>query len=264
MKIVSSETGEEFEAVVERASDADLRRVKREKKFLFDWTLYNDYDVYKLRLVGESEILGLMAVGEFPERGFQYVELKTKGMTKKESYAFYKKLRKKYTDEEIAESYLFPTIKSKKQEEKDAREFGAYLTKLRAQRTPEQQWFFRMLPKMTQLKKEMRDYVNVKQNDNGKRFGYFLSKYIEMLEKKNKDFAKDISIKPTELSQLLNHHRNPNIKILIRLEIHSDNNIPAYLWFKVLEKEKEHEIVGNKELRKQEKKYVRNIVKLAS
>lgn len=185
-------------------------------------------------------------------------------MTKKESLAFYKKLRKKYTDEEIAEAYVFPITKSKKQQQKDAKEIGEALAKLRANRTPEQQWFFRMLPKMMTLKQQMKDYVESKQYNDGKRFGYFLSKYIEVLEKKNKDFADDINVKPTELSQLLNHHRNPNIKILIRLEIHSDNNIPAYLWFKVLEKEKEHEIMNSKELRKQEMKYVRNIVKLAS
>lgn len=185
-------------------------------------------------------------------------------MTKKEVNNIFKELRKKYTDEEIAEAYLFPTIKSKKQEEKDNREFGAFLTKLRASRTPEEQQHVQRVVKMTQLSMQMTDYINSKKYDDGKRFSFFLTKYIEMLEKKNKDFAKDISITPVELSQLLNNHRNPNIKILIRLELHSNNGIPAYLWFKVLEKEKEHEIINNKELRKQEAKYVRNIVKLAS
>lgn len=185
-------------------------------------------------------------------------------MTKKEVNAFYKKLRKKYTDAEIAEAYLFPSTKSRKQQEKDAREIGAYLTKLRASRTPEEQLYIDRSVKMTQLSMEMSDYIGSKRYDSGKRFSYFLMKYIEMLQKKNKDFAKDISITSVELSQLLNNHRNPNIKILIRLELHSNNDIPAYLWFKVLEKEKEHEIISNKELRKQEMKFVRNIVKLAS
>lgn len=74
MKIVSRENGEEYEAVIERASDGDLRRIKRERKFGFDWTAYSGYDVHKLRLVGEKEILGLIAIREHLERGFKFVE----------------------------------------------------------------------------------------------------------------------------------------------------------------------------------------------
>ena len=75
MKIVSRENGEEYEAVIERASDSDLKKVKRERKFGFDWTLYGDCDVYKLRRKGSVEILGLMAIQEKPQLGFQYVEI---------------------------------------------------------------------------------------------------------------------------------------------------------------------------------------------
>jgi transcriptional regulator with XRE-family HTH domain len=181
-------------------------------------------------------------------------------MTAKQIEKMYQKLRKEYTDEEIADAYLFPPPKrSKKEQEKLNKEIGEALTKLRESRTPEE----KLEAKIFQLKLQMRDYIKSTEYYEGKRFGYFLTKYLEMLEKKNKDFAKDISITPVELSQLLNNHRNPNIKILIRLELHSNNGIPAYLWFKVLEKEKEHEIMNSKELRKQELKYVRNIVKLA-
>jgi transcriptional regulator with XRE-family HTH domain len=182
-------------------------------------------------------------------------------MTKKQIEKIYNKLRKKYTDEEIADAYLFPPLKRpRKEQEKLDKEFGEAIAKIRANRTPEEI----LDAKMFRLKLQMQDYVQSNKYDDGKRFSFFLTKYIEMLEKKNKDFAKDISITAVELSQLLNNHRNPNIKILIRLELHSNNGIPAYLWFKVLEKEKEHEIINNKELRKQETKYVRNIVKLAS
>lgn len=185
-------------------------------------------------------------------------------MTKKEANQFYKKLRKEYSEEEIAEAFLFPITRSKKAEEKRHKEIGEALTKLRANQTPEEKSYIQKVVKMTQLSMQMTDYINSKTFDNTKRFSFFLQKYIEMFNKKNKDFAKDISITAVELSQLLNNHRNPNIKILIRLELHSNNDIPAYLWFKVLEKEKEHEIINNKEIRKQESKYVKNIIKLAS
>jgi hypothetical protein len=76
MKIVSCESGEEVEAVIEPASDSDLKRSKRERSFGFDWTMYGDCDVYKLRRVGEIEILGLMAIQEQPQPGSQNVEIK--------------------------------------------------------------------------------------------------------------------------------------------------------------------------------------------
>lgn len=182
-------------------------------------------------------------------------------MTSKKIEKLYARLKKDFTDEEIAEGYLFPPVKrSKKEQEQLDREFGEHLARLRQNRTAAEKQAISMF----QLKLQMQDYVQSTKYDNEKSFGYYLGKYIQMLEKKNKDFAKDISITPVELSQLLNNHRNPNIKILIRLELHSNNGIPAYLWFKVLEKEKEHDIVNNKEIRKQELKYVRNVVKLAS
>ncbi|MGB8190668.1 MAG: hypothetical protein WCF67_02060 [Chitinophagaceae bacterium] len=172
----------------------------------------------------------------------------------------FKELQKKYTNAEIAEAYVFPNVLTKKEHEKEIKLFAEFRQKRLAEMTPEE----KLLGKMMQLKLQMQDYIQSKTYRDDKRFGYFLTKYIEMLERKNKDFASDINIKPVELSQLLNHHRNPNIKIFIRLEIHSGNNIPAYMWYKLVEKEKEHVILTDKEIRKQEKRFVRNPLKLAS
>lgn len=51
-------------------------------------------------------------------------------------------------------------------------------------------------------------------------------------------------------------HRSPNDNIFVRLEIHSNNYIPAVSWYKLLEKEKEHSLENNKALRQQERKHV--------
>lgn len=77
MRIVSRESGEEFEAVIERATNADLIRVKRQRKFTFDWSVYLDSEVYKLTLAGQAEILGLIAIEQHPNQGFRFVEAKT-------------------------------------------------------------------------------------------------------------------------------------------------------------------------------------------
>jgi len=78
------------------------------------------------------------------------------------------------------------------------------------------------------------------------------------MNKKNRDFAKDISIDETELSQVLGGHRKPSEKIIIRLEIHSCKTIPAITWYRLLEKEKEHEILTNKTIRTTERRHVKN------
>jgi len=51
-------------------------------------------------------------------------------------------------------------------------------------------------------------------------------------------------------------HRMPPEYIAVRLEIHSNNAIPATYWFKLVEKQKEFELKTDKELRRRETKFV--------
>ena len=169
-------------------------------------------------------------------------------------------LSKKSPSLEVDESFNSLTLFSKKEREKSLKDFGEFLQKKRANYTEKEKQEVKLLT----LKYQMQNYVSTPKYDRSKHFGYFLQQYIEMLNKKNKEFASDIHIKPTELSQLINRHRNPNDKILIRLELHSNKNIPAYFWYRIVEKEREHEIINNKDMRKQELKYVRNAIKIAS
>jgi hypothetical protein len=55
---------------------------------------------------------------------------------------------------------------------------------------------------------------------------------------------------------MINKRREPNEAIIIRLELHSNNAIPAIDWFKLVEKEKEHIILTDTTLRKRESQYV--------
>lgn len=82
MKLIACETGAELEAVIERANENDLKKVKRGKQFGFDWNAYIDCDIYKLTLLAKKEILGLIAIRERPERGYKYVELKAIELSK--------------------------------------------------------------------------------------------------------------------------------------------------------------------------------------
>lgn len=108
-----------------------------------------------------------------------------------------------------------------------------------------------------QLKFQLEDYILNKEFSPELTFGYFLKRYVDLLHIKRKQFSEDISINETLLSQFINQHRTPPDYMAIRLEIHSNNSIPAIYWFKLVEKQREHELKTDKELRRKENKHVR-------
>jgi hypothetical protein len=170
-----------------------------------------------------------------------------------------RKLNEKYTDKELAESFVFRddlSPEEKKQSDADLREIR---NKLRSKVTPKQM----LLSRLLQLKYQIEDYLKNPNYDAERSFGFFLRSYLDTLGKKHKEFASDISINETELSQILNQHRNPSEKIIIRLEIHSNKIIPAITWFRLLEKQRGYEILTNNSLRIRERDHVSNILKVS-
>src|SRR5450432_2981781 len=135
----------------------------------------------------------------------------------------YKKLEVKYNTEELAESFIFPND-DKKAKESSLELFRQYRRKADLKRTPQD----KLVSQLLQLRFLMEDYLKTKTLDTKYNFGYFLEEYITILDKKKKVFAEEIDIDPTELSQIINRHRLPNEKIMIRLELHSNSNFPAW------------------------------------
>lgn len=102
------------------------------------------------------------------------------------------------------------------------------------------------------------DYIGSEKYDPAMSFGYFLKEYIDLIRTKRKDFAGQIGIDESLLSQLINGHRMPPDYIAIRLEIHSDSRISAGRWYKLITMEKEHYIKTDQEIRKKQRKFVHN------
>jgi transcriptional regulator with XRE-family HTH domain len=98
-------------------------------------------------------------------------------------------------------------------------------------------------------------YLETKKYDPAMSFGYFLKEYVDKLKVKRKDFAEDIGIDESLLSQLINGHRLPPDYLLIRLEIQS-KRISAWHWYKLVAIEKEHYIKTDKEIREKQRKFV--------
>lgn len=170
-----------------------------------------------------------------------------------------KELNEEYTDKELAASFVFRNDLSKKEKEQADIDLKEMRNKLRGKVTPEK----RLLGHLLQLKYQIEDYLKSPNYDSKRSFGFFLRSYLDALNKKNKEFARDISVAETELSQILNQHRKPSEKIIIRLEIHSNKIIPAITWFRLLEKQRAYEILTDKELRVRERSHVSNILKVS-
>ena len=172
----------------------------------------------------------------------------------------YKKLLKKYTPEELAEAFVFPVKLTAKQQKEAAKQLAAARKKIQEDMTDEDRLSLRLYG----LRFQLEDYLESKEYNDEFTFGNFLKKYVEVLNKKRKTFAEEISIDETLLSQLINMHRLPPDYIAIRLEIHSNNFIPATWWIKLVEKQRLHEITNDKELRKKERPFVHVKLKLSA
>ena len=165
----------------------------------------------------------------------------------------YKEIEKKHTPEEIAESVVFPGTKNAQERETILSEFRDFRKSLSEKQSERNKTISHLL----QLKFLMEDYINTEAFNKNYFFGYFLKEYIARLEKKNKEFAWEIDIDPTELSQVINKHRKPTDKLIFRLEIHSNKNFPALMWYRLLEKDRAYQILHDKSIIESEKKHVK-------
>lgn len=166
----------------------------------------------------------------------------------------YKEIATKYKPGEIAESFVFPHELNKVERKQSLENFQAWRKKNELNRSAEN----RLIAQLLQLRFIMEDYLDKNSFKEDYNFGYFLKEYISRLEIKYKEFADEIDVNPTELSQIINRHRPPSEKLIIRLEIHSNKNFPAIIWYKLIEKERTYYLLHNNQLRTLESKHVKS------
>jgi hypothetical protein len=170
-----------------------------------------------------------------------------------------KKRSPKHTDQELAEAFVFPVNLTETQKKEAKEQLAAARKKGQKEMTEE----VRLTMNSLQLKFQLEDYIQSGKYSPELTFGYFLKRYVDLLNIKRKQFSEDISINETLLSQFINQHRTPPDYMAIRLEIHSNNAIPAIYWFKLVGKQKEYELKTNKTLRRKENKFVHRRLAIA-
>jgi hypothetical protein len=169
-------------------------------------------------------------------------------------------LLKTHTPEEIAAAYVFPVSLSPEEQQAAADELKLARERNSAPFTAEDQ----LRLGLQRLRFMMDAYSKGERPQAGYGFGYFLKAYIALQNKKMKDFAAEISIDPTLLSQLIHHKREAPEYIYFRLEIHSNQFIPADYWYRAAEKQKEHNIKTDKLRRKKQQAFVRHKISVSA
>ncbi len=172
----------------------------------------------------------------------------------------FEKLQKELTLEEIAESFFIPApIGTPAEERRSAIEL-ADSRRTRREKEGNPSLDLNLIALMLRL----RDYVESDEYNPQHTFGFFLRQYLEMTYKKAKELAAEIDIHETMMSQLINSHRLPGDEVIIRLELHSNNIIPAENLFRLVQKEREHRrLVNMKQFVKEQSKHVKKLKKAA-
>lgn len=166
----------------------------------------------------------------------------------------YEDLKEKYSDEEIAESFVFPstmTDEEKKQADEEFRKLRFESLK----NMSEEQILRSQLFRVALL---MEDYFKLETYVEGFSFSNQLANYAKLIKKKQTDFAKDIDLHTTKLSRILNDRENPNVDLMYRLEHHSGGIIPATYWYRLHTRKLEESIRTDHSKRKEEYKRVKN------
>lgn len=166
----------------------------------------------------------------------------------------YQEMRKTLTDQEIAESSLIPADLTEAEKKENDEAFRKIRFERLAQMTKEQKIYADLL----QLRFQLEDYLSNAVFEPEKNFAHYLSRYIHIFDTTNKHFAEDINIHVSRLSRMLNDKEMPNVELMYRLERHSGDLVPALLWWKLLSKKQEFDLLTNKEQRATENLKVKN------
>jgi hypothetical protein len=167
---------------------------------------------------------------------------------------------KNYTDQELAEAYIFPSELS----EEEKKIADAELKKLRFEQLYKMTDAQKRTADLLRLKFQIEEYLKKGSYSEAFSFAAFLQDYIRIVGKKQIEFAFEINLHPTKLSSILTNKIDPNIALTYRLEKHSNDTIPALFWWRLWIKKIENDIVNDTEMKKREGNKVRSSLSINS
>lgn len=164
----------------------------------------------------------------------------------------YQELAKIYSDEEIAESIVFPSALSDKDRMLASSEFSKIrMEKMKA--FSEEDIIFGELYRM---KYRIEDYLKADRFETYYSFPNQLKEYLRISKRSQTKFAQEIEYDKTKISKIINSKSPPNKEFVYRLEKHCENVISAATWYKLYLREIEKDIMDDVETRTTQYKYV--------
>lgn len=76
MIVLDTSLGIKHEVEITPIEDIDYKYLSK-KRYFFDWKIEKEYEVYKLRIVGSNEILGLISLERIPNEWRVHIRLLT-------------------------------------------------------------------------------------------------------------------------------------------------------------------------------------------
>lgn len=172
--------------------------------------------------------------------------------------ASYESLSKEYSDEELSESFVFPSQLEGDEKKAAHAKFLKMRMELLKNMTPEEIMFGELI----RMKLLQSDYFKTDSYDPGLSFTAQLKEYMRITRKSQSELCSDIGIEKTKLSKLVNGKLKPNVELMFRLEKHSQNTIPALNWYKTYLKDLEKELNDNIELKQAQYRFVKSSIDL--
>jgi Helix-turn-helix len=163
-----------------------------------------------------------------------------------------------WTDIEIADAHIPPHDLTPSEMDEAIVELRAFRMARLRDMTDEQ----RLKGDLLRLRFQMENYVDDKNFNEKYSFSYFLQQYLQLIGKKQVEFAKEISLHPSKLNLYLNDKSDPSLSILYRLEKHTAEQIPALLWWKIIVKKMVNQIKNDKSTRQTEREKVNFVLQV--
>lgn len=167
----------------------------------------------------------------------------------------YEKMSKKYTKEELAESFVFPAILTPEEKAQADKELREHRQKRIANRTPREHMLAGLLRLKYQIKKAL-----VEDFSEEKRFSVFLKLYLETTNRTVEQLAEDIALPLAVIEGFLLDRKGQTevslASLVLRLEWHSGEMIPSLLWWNLAMREMEDFVKLNLSKRDKEREKV--------
>lgn len=91
MIVVNTATGESHKVEISPVESEDYKEITK-RRYFFDWKDEKDYEVYKIRIVGATDILGLISLERIPEEWRIHIRLLTVSKENKGSDKIYENI----------------------------------------------------------------------------------------------------------------------------------------------------------------------------